>query len=430
MPVAAGTVDLVTAERLHARRFVRIMSPDGSYALHYNTSTLVRIARMKGQWMQPPHFREAMSSELRDEVEAIEGEIDFSDAVTDDAEVEHRAQEFHEYDAHLKLLNKKQLYACPTCYGWAAAALPSTSCPLDVLSGFDAEEVLPYVVFSTAAMVNAHMKKHHWAKNAAEDCTVRAMINHRIAERNMSNFDRGTFDRRTLTTQSYWSADSRFNSARYNRLFDRLANVRVDVLEVCAVDPCERPPGSTGSSSSGSSSSSSSGSTTESSDDSSDDDGAKEVAALYRRIKERKARALAQKEAGFVQVDDPDLEEDGFIVYSSSETDDGQSRESSVSSGVIVDSRLTEGERQQIDIAHTRLVHQIDTDPRQWLRAPVVATLGSYDDVDPEMPDAKATLARVRRGDSDDDVVVLNGPPATDRKRPRMLIDDNDDDDE
>jgi hypothetical protein len=47
-------IDAITCEPLHPQRHVSVAGPDGSIVLYYNTSTLVRIAKTKGLWLQQP----------------------------------------------------------------------------------------------------------------------------------------------------------------------------------------------------------------------------------------------------------------------------------------------------------------------------------------------------------------------------------------
>jgi len=58
-----ASMDPITAEPLD-KLHVDWHSPDRSLHMCYNFSTLKRIADSKGKWMQPPHFRTALSESL------------------------------------------------------------------------------------------------------------------------------------------------------------------------------------------------------------------------------------------------------------------------------------------------------------------------------------------------------------------------------
>ena len=67
--------DAITMEPLDPQRSVAVESPDGSLTLHYNISTLIRIALEKQRYLQPPHFREPMARGLRADIEAKHGKL-------------------------------------------------------------------------------------------------------------------------------------------------------------------------------------------------------------------------------------------------------------------------------------------------------------------------------------------------------------------
>ncbi|ORC83886.1 uncharacterized protein TM35_000541100 [Trypanosoma theileri] len=124
---AAERIDAITAEPLHAKKYVEIMSPDGTLRLFYNTSTLIRIATDRGMFMQPPHFREPMTVSLQREVEDIEGRrfhFEKSNVIlesnTDESagglHVLHRHVYFDQIMDEFYLLNPTELYVCPSCY--------------------------------------------------------------------------------------------------------------------------------------------------------------------------------------------------------------------------------------------------------------------------------------------------------------------------
>ncbi|KEG13970.1 hypothetical protein DQ04_00691160 [Trypanosoma grayi] len=124
---AAERIDAVTAEPLHATKYVEILSPDGTLRLFYNTATLVRIATDRGMFMQPPHFREIMVPSLQRQVEEIEGRTfhfekrnvllhNATDGGDGGLHVLHRHVYFDQIMDEFYLLNPAELYVCPACY--------------------------------------------------------------------------------------------------------------------------------------------------------------------------------------------------------------------------------------------------------------------------------------------------------------------------
>eukprot|EP00667_Euglena_gracilis_P007139 EG_transcript_7207 len=111
------------------------MSPDGTVELRYNTRTLRHIAEVKGQWLQPPHFRSPMDEALRLRVEAIEGPLPPADprrAYASDSEDEDDGQFVTANDAFQSLpdffnrrsrLERRDLYVCPRCFDVAARTI-------------------------------------------------------------------------------------------------------------------------------------------------------------------------------------------------------------------------------------------------------------------------------------------------------------------
>ncbi|CBH12791.1 hypothetical protein, conserved [Trypanosoma brucei gambiense DAL972] len=123
--IAAERIDAITAEPLHPSKYVEILSPDGFLRLFYNTSTLIRIAMEKGMFMQPPHFREPMCSELQRKVEEVEGRTFrfearnstiFGRGSGGGTTIQHRHVYFEQIMDQFYLLNPAELYVCPTCY--------------------------------------------------------------------------------------------------------------------------------------------------------------------------------------------------------------------------------------------------------------------------------------------------------------------------
>ncbi|KAH9586677.1 hypothetical protein LSM04_005332 [Trypanosoma melophagium] len=124
---AAERIDAITAEPLYSKKYVEIMSPDGTLRLFYNTSTLIRIATDRGMFMQPPHFREPMTPSLQRQVEEIEGRRFhfeksnvFLESNTDESagglHIIHRHVYFDQIMEEFYLLNPTELYVCPSCY--------------------------------------------------------------------------------------------------------------------------------------------------------------------------------------------------------------------------------------------------------------------------------------------------------------------------
>ena len=64
-----ATTDPITALPL-AKVHVDWQSPDGSLRMCYNLATLRDIAKAKGMWMQPPHFRTALDQDLVAQIRA------------------------------------------------------------------------------------------------------------------------------------------------------------------------------------------------------------------------------------------------------------------------------------------------------------------------------------------------------------------------
>eukprot|EP00668_Euglena_longa_P041799 GGOE01055067.1.p1 GENE.GGOE01055067.1~~GGOE01055067.1.p1 ORF type:complete len:574 (-),score=96.27 GGOE01055067.1:448-2142(-) len=154
--------DPITCERIDLARCVSIKSPDGTVELRYNTQTLRHIAEVKGQWLQPPHFRSPMDDELRIRVEAIEGplppmEVCPSDSEDDDEGEDQFASATDAFQSLLDFFNRRSrlerrdIYICPRCYDAAARTIywpprarhaPEPACHASNSSG-QAAEIVP-----------------------------------------------------------------------------------------------------------------------------------------------------------------------------------------------------------------------------------------------------------------------------------------------
>lgn len=59
--------DEITDELLTSRHVVW-RSPDGSTTMRFNLSTMRKIAARQHQWVDPPHFRQPMSEQMRSQI--------------------------------------------------------------------------------------------------------------------------------------------------------------------------------------------------------------------------------------------------------------------------------------------------------------------------------------------------------------------------
>jgi hypothetical protein len=276
-------VDAITAERLHSVKRICVISPDGKLRLWYNTSTLIRVAQTKGQWLQPPHFRETMKKDMIQQIEAVEGrkinvDIPILRKIGEsDSEVQHAGHAGLEVDQHF-LLSKKEIYVCPLCFDAAkrrlednihqemadmrdAIAAASAAgelgnadvqhvndqlkiqerygsfrrCPIEVLWHLDRRNELPYVAFAKAMTWKAHFKNVHGSSDdSAEDFKLRAFINTHLTQHNQKNFEKREFHKSHETTQKYWNSHARYNVMRYNHLREELDTTEATDLKTKA----------------------------------------------------------------------------------------------------------------------------------------------------------------------------------------------------
>lgn len=255
-------MDALTAEPLHPNKHVKITSPDGSLVLHYNTSSLIKVAEYKGAFMQPPHFMEPMAPELVEEVEKIEGKsFVFTASLThifDGANIfTHQLATFDDMIEEFYLLSPLELFICPFCYEhylWTRyiTSLPETEKrkierysqsellpidPLDVLEHMktntiteDAESPSPvlFIAFLQGKIWKQHMSVHHKSGNStARDHRVRDLLctyfsaynrEQRLKADMSRKKGQGVSDIPLLTQQRYWVQNACYNKLRYNRL--------------------------------------------------------------------------------------------------------------------------------------------------------------------------------------------------------------------
>lgn len=247
---SAERIDAVTADPLHPVKYVEIVSPDGKLSLFYNTSTLVRIGLDKGQFMQPPHFREPMRDDLKKLVEELEGKrilfenvshrsaaaVDVDGALA--TEIQHRHVHFQQIVDEFYLLSPADVYVCPTCFSRWLDANPDWTRPVDPLDALQEidDDRLSQIVFRYARDFNKHLANHHWMADDSKDHTLRAVLCTFFSDFNEVHS-------RKLSLHWYWIMNARYNVVRYNRVVDVVeAAQRIgDVWTHCPFpDPVER----------------------------------------------------------------------------------------------------------------------------------------------------------------------------------------------
>ncbi|KAG5509181.1 hypothetical protein JKF63_06191 [Porcisia hertigi] len=275
--VSEERIDAVTAAPLDPVKFIELLSPDKTLRLFYNTSTLIRVAVDNGGFMQPPHFREPMSDELRKKIEVLEGKkFHFESSNTtigsDDASgggaiaIQHRHVYFDQIMDEFYLLSPVEVYVCPVCYEHYLKTrfLPiqmeqerpvkhlksgrPVIDPLDLLSHMLGEapgdcdaasdessashsawdNVLIHLVFRRATQWKSHMEAHHGVNGvSAGDYRLRDVLCTYYNDYNQYNDEKHENEMRhygdakkktTLTLQRYWHINASYNRLRYNRV--------------------------------------------------------------------------------------------------------------------------------------------------------------------------------------------------------------------
>ena len=136
--------DPITEEPLVPSDAVTMVSPDGTARLSYNVGTLLSIAKTKGRWLQPPHFREEMTEELLHVVWQVRPGLRgarLGPGELHEAELGGDADLFEELDMlqhrHLDSfqhildrftgghVSRAPIYVCRYCYETAVTARPS-----------------------------------------------------------------------------------------------------------------------------------------------------------------------------------------------------------------------------------------------------------------------------------------------------------------
>jgi hypothetical protein len=223
---AAERIDAVTADSLHPTKFVEIISPDGKLRLFYNTSTLIRIGMEKGQFMQPPHFRESMKHDLIELVEQLEGRkvtfetVNHRGAVIDVdgsplAEIEHHHVHFQQIVDEFYLLSPADVYVCPSCLARWIDANPDWGRPVDPLDALQEidDERLGQIAFRYARDFNKHLATHHFIADDSKDHTLRAILCKYFSDFNETHTGQ-------LSLHWYWIMNARYNVVRYNRVVE------------------------------------------------------------------------------------------------------------------------------------------------------------------------------------------------------------------
>ncbi|CUG86898.1 Hypothetical protein, putative [Bodo saltans] len=239
---AAERIDAVTADALHPTKFVEIVSPDGKLRLFYNTSTLVRIGLDKGHFMQPPHFREPMKSDLIELVEKLEGRrivfetVNHRTGVIDVdgahlAEIEHHHIHFQQIVDEFYLLSPAEVYVCPTCLCRWIESNPDWRRPVDPLDALQEidDERLGQLTFRYARDFNKHLATHHYMADDSKDHTLRATLCKYFSDFNEVHNGQ-------LSLHWYWIMNARYNVVRYNRVVEvaEAAQRRGDAWKFCS----------------------------------------------------------------------------------------------------------------------------------------------------------------------------------------------------
>eukprot|EP01047_Picozoa_sp_COSAG01_P065878 COSAG01_NODE_8982_length_2595_cov_1.573718_2_plen_386_part_00 len=133
--------DEITDEPL-AHPHVIWRSPDGSSEMRFNFTTLQKIALTKGAWVQPPHFREPMEPELKEQIVNK-----FSESALQlprgNSAVQMQGQSLESFLVQYRgwlcrrLSNLCDLHVCPICYTWLHEAVRSDDGGVDESSDGD-----------------------------------------------------------------------------------------------------------------------------------------------------------------------------------------------------------------------------------------------------------------------------------------------------
>lgn len=258
------SIDDLTKEPLHSHKSITFTGPDGSFILHYNTSTLVKVAEYNGQFMQPPHFKEPMSAELIAEVEKLEGKsFVFSESlqhILDGTEVfTFQLARYDDMMERYYILSSQDIFVCPLCYEhylWTryVTSLPQNEKkkiesysqaevlpidPLDVLDSMKLDSIdgiletsspLLFIAFVHGKTWKQHMSIHHnLSRTSVRDHRLRDLLCTYFSAYNREKRDNAQKSRKAggspsekpfLTQQRYWAKDACYNKIRYNRLID------------------------------------------------------------------------------------------------------------------------------------------------------------------------------------------------------------------
>ena len=183
--------------------------------LHYNTSTLIRIAREFGLFLQPPYFREPMKDDLLSQITAIEGPDVISRLnlqpqakeallyrTSHVGQIGHNLHGFTDFmSTHHEPLSPKNLYYCPICYDacksdylkrthssmeksenkfleTTSAEIPNKEKenvfidPLNIISRLEATNEVSSFVFQNAKLWKSHIYEHHYLEYLAHSKPV------------------------------------------------------------------------------------------------------------------------------------------------------------------------------------------------------------------------------------------------------------------
>eukprot|EP00796_Vickermania_ingenoplastis_P010846 gene10846-7512_t len=277
--VSGEEIDALTAEPLNPGRFLKVFSPDQSFCLCYNTSSLIKVAQVKGGFMQPPHFMEPMTDELVNEIQRIEGkEFSFKsgDALKnffDEPEsFQHQHNGFDQLIEEFYHLNPAEVFVCPYCYShylwtrfvpslpnpeaWVTYMNQGATPPLDPLDVLDhmrshpervndtSTSLLFCIVFKQARNWKYHMETHHNGVDGTSHehrlrdvlCSYYSAYNHKNEEKfkELLKAGKNPTPRPTMTQQRYWGLNACYNKFRYNRVVDAVENVPNAVLKAAA----------------------------------------------------------------------------------------------------------------------------------------------------------------------------------------------------